>query len=350
MRVKLNDAAKFDIVTDGADRIVVSARVARGGNVQAYSGRELGMPDRSVIRVYRPADEVFDRDSMKTFPHKFVTLTHPAGKADFARDAVGWIGDEVARDGEFIRVPMTIAHKKAIDAVRAGSRELSVGYDMELHLEDGVSPSGAQYDAVMVGIVVDHVAIVDHARGGTDLRIEDGAKPMKTLILDGLSVAVEDRDAEIIQRHVSGLEKQLVDAKSALSKADKEAAEKDEEIDKLKKSVKTGDQLDVLVRDRAALLARVKTLAPKVVTDGKSDGDIRRAVLTDRGINIDGKSDDYVAARFDALADAAVGSDPVSTALAGRSGVADAAGDPRAARDAALRKHADDMNAWRNAN
>lgn len=348
MKAYISDTAKFDIVNDAADRIVVSARVARGGNVQLYSGRELGLADRQTVRVYRPADEVFDRDSMATFPHKFVTLTHPKGKADFATDAVGWIGDEVARDGEFIRVPMTIAHRKALDAVRGGVRELSVGYEMELRLEDGKSPAGEAYDAIMTGIVVDHVAIVDRARGGTDLRIGDnnGAKPMKTFSLDGLSVTAEDRDAEIIQRHIAGLEKQLADARAALTVADKTEAEKDAEIDKLKKQVKTGDQLDALVRDRADLLARVKTLAPKVATDGKSDGDIRRAVLVDRGIAVDGKSDDYVAARFDALTEAADSADPISRALAGRAPVVDGA-DARAARDAAIRARDADLNSWR---
>lgn len=173
---------------------------------------------------------------------------------------------------------------------------------------------------------------------------------MKTFSLDGLSVTAEDRDAEIIQRHIAGLEKQLADAKADAkadkAKADKTEAEKDAEIEKLRKQVKTGDQLDALVRDRADLLARVKTLAPKVATDGKSDGDIRRAVLVDHGIAVDDKSDDYVSARFDALTEAADSADPISRALAGRAPVVDGA-DARAARDAAIRARDADLNSWR---
>ena len=38
--------------------LVVNARVARAGNVQAYTGAEVGKPEMATVRVYRPADEV----------------------------------------------------------------------------------------------------------------------------------------------------------------------------------------------------------------------------------------------------------------------------------------------------
>ena len=33
--------------------LVADVRIARAGNVQTYLGRELGMPDRATVRVYR---------------------------------------------------------------------------------------------------------------------------------------------------------------------------------------------------------------------------------------------------------------------------------------------------------
>ena len=43
---------------------VVSARVARSGNVQVYLGSEVGMNDKATVRVYRPESEVFKKDAI----------------------------------------------------------------------------------------------------------------------------------------------------------------------------------------------------------------------------------------------------------------------------------------------
>ncbi|MEJ5025955.1 DUF2213 domain-containing protein [Brucella anthropi] len=172
--VRFNDRATVSDFQEQPDgRLTVYASVARGGNVQVYGGRELGRPDLDIVRVYRPEDAVFDPKSAKTFAHKFVTLGHPAGQAVFDTDAVGWIGDEIMREGDAIRVPMVIAHKNALDAIKSGTRELSVGYSSEIEWKSGVTPSGDRYDAKMSDIIVDHVAIVQTARGGPSLRLGD---------------------------------------------------------------------------------------------------------------------------------------------------------------------------------
>lgn len=343
------DKLTIGTVADHGDRLAVSARVARGGNVQTYLGSEFGIADRQTIRVYRPDTEVFDQDSMATFAHKVVTLTHPkSGKAVFDYDAVGWIGDEVARDGEFIRVPMVIAHSKAVDAIRKGTRELSVGYQMELDMTSGTSPKGEAYDAVMSKIVVDHVAIVGQARGGSELRIGDGEPKMKAILIDGMPVNVDDTVAPFVERHIATLTKTAADAQAALATAtathDKTMAAKDAEIDALKAKAVDAAQLDKLVADRAALVAKVGKLGSKVTADGKTNAEIRRAVLAEKGIAVDGKSDDYVEARFDALGDGAQARDGMSDAL--RTMPA-GAGDAASAADVAHAKNIEDLNAWR---
>lgn len=319
----------------------VSARVARGGNVQDYAGRELGMPDRAVIRLYRPADEVFDKASMATFPHKLVTLDHPGIPASFDKDGQGWIGDEVARDGEFIRVPMIVAGDAAIAAINGGTRELSVGYTMEIVFEDGKTPEGAPFDAKMSKIVVDHVAIVDRARGGPELRIGDwrvvdsftpaldhnpGGRNMpdtRKVVVDGLTIETTEQGAQVIER----LTRQLGDAQSATVAAndahaaaikakDTELARKDAEIDGLKGKVLDAGALDKLVQARGDLISKAKLVADADYT-GKADADIRKAAVVAKlgDAAIAGKVDAYIEARFDILVSDAMAADPVRTAL-----------------------------------
>jgi hypothetical protein len=181
----LNDRLTIDAkrrTNDGY--LVVNARVARADNIQLYAGDEVGKPDMSVVRVFRPADEVFATDTMESFAHRPVTLGHPAQAVSATnwRDvAKGWSDAEVVRDGEFVRVSMLLADAETILAVENGTRELSMGYDCQLDWKSGVTPTGEAYDAIQRKIRSNHIAVVPQARGGKELRIGDSAGDRKEL-------------------------------------------------------------------------------------------------------------------------------------------------------------------------
>ncbi len=93
---------------------------------------------------------------------------------------MGMTGDQVSRDGGFIRVPMILVDQWAIAAVRGGKRELSCGYSCDLRFEAGATPQGEVYDAIQSNIRGNHLAIVaaaervrsaDSATGMQDKRI-----------------------------------------------------------------------------------------------------------------------------------------------------------------------------------
>lgn len=158
--------------------LTVNARVAKADNVQTYLGSEVGRPELATVRVFRPAAEVFSADTMQSFAHRPVTLGHPSSgvsSKNWKDVAKGWSDGEVARDGDFIRVSMLLADATTIEAVESGTRELSMGYDCSLDWVSGVSPSGEAYDAIQRGIRSNHIACVQQARGGPELRIGDSA-------------------------------------------------------------------------------------------------------------------------------------------------------------------------------
>lgn len=312
--------------------LIVNARAARGGNIQDYMGAEIGRPDLGMVRIYRDADEVFRAESLRTFGHKAVTLDHPAAPvtpATWRAVARGHVGEEVVRDGEFVRIPMLIADQEAISAVRAGRRELSVGYTCDLDFTAGTTPDGRPYDARQVGIVVDHVAIVARGRAGPDCRIGDerpaDGKTMRaldqftppqpqqrkpapmserTVIIGDHSVTVSDAAAIAI----SGLQRQnqtlvadnlaltgkltttqtahaaAITAKDAeIATARRTIEARDGEITALKKQL--ADAASPATLD-AAIVARegVLTVAKAVLGDtfnpaGKTDAAIRREVV-----------------------------------------------------------------------
>jgi len=322
--IKLTDKAPISGTRKTADGyLVAQAKVARAG-IQEYRQSEIGQIGDGIVRVYRPEQEVFLDASMHTYGNRPVTLGHPPEmvSADTWREkAVGITGGEVVRDGEYVSVPILVMDADAVKAIEGGTRELSMGYTANIELSDGLTPDGEHYDAIQTGLKMNHVAIVPQARGGSELKIGDGEKAMadgiktRTVMVDGLSVETTDAGAQAIEK----LQAQLADMAEARKKdkadADKAMGEKDAEIDKLKDAQVSDADLDARVEARAALIADAKALAPEVVTGGVSDADIRKAVVAAKVGDMDGKTDEYIQARFDALKDAAPRGDQFADAM-----------------------------------
>ena len=318
------------ITTDGY--LVASVLCARTG-IQGYLGTELDKPDMPIVKVYRPESSVFAKDSLSTFVGKPTTNDHPPVQvtADNWREyAVGSIGEEVLRDGEYIRVPITLMDAATIKAVQDGKREISMGYDMELDWTPGATSDGQAYDAVMTNLRMNHLAIVDRGRAGSRARIDDnnptqwGVSPLLTdrnppimttrkIVVDGLTIETTDQGAEAISK-LQAEKQSLADAKAAdktahdatIAAKDKELATKDAEIDALKKAALTDAQLDAKVQARASLISKAQKLAKDADFTGKSDIEIMTTAVTAvRGADaVAGKSPAYIEAAFDLAVDA----------------------------------------------
>jgi uncharacterized protein len=353
------DAKDIRMTSDGY--MVAMPRVARTG-IQIYKGREVGRPQMDDVRVYRPPDEVFNKDSMVTFAHRPITDDHPpvAVTADnWKKYAVGASGDGVARDGEFLRVPMVMMDKAVIQKVNDGKAELSVGYTTDLKWGSGTDPvTGEAYDAMQTNIRANHIALVDAARGGEKLRVGDqllpdaarvdqaasialsdlvrlvdeaikkGDDPMadlKTVTVDGISCQMTDTAAQVVEKAmrtadetIEDLRKQLKTSQDALAKAQTDAVAaadtakkaletKDAELVTTKKQLEdaklTPAKLDDMVKDRQIVAGKAKAvLGDKLVVDGKTDDEIRQQVVAAKlGDACKGWTPEQIKASFDTL-------------------------------------------------
>lgn len=340
----LTDSAAVGHVRRTADGYLVGdAKVARTG-VQEYAGAELGRPDMPIVRVYRPPEEVFSQDAMHSYAYRPVTVEHPSKMVDastWKAVSAGQTGGEVVRDGESVRVPLVLMDAAAIKAWESGKRELSMGYTAEIVFSDGVTPDGQPYDAVQTQMRMNHLALVDRGRAGSEYRIGDRrgldsqetrannpshkeanmSNVTRTVLVDGLSVETTDAGAQAIAK----LQQQIADSASALSDAkaayvkeieakDAELGARDAKIAELEKAILSDAELDARVAARAELIATAKRLHDADYT-GKSDAEIRAAVVRAKvgDAAVDGKSDAYVMGHFDSLASAGK-KDPVRLA------------------------------------
>ncbi len=329
------------------------ARISRAG-IYEYRAFELfdlfkdREPD-SIVRVYRPADEVFKAESMASFAQKPVTDNHPwepVHAGNFKEHAVGWSGEVFTRDGNFVAGKLRITDAAAVNRVQRGEGELSAGYEADITRESGVY-EGEAYDAVMRNIVGNHIALVDVGRCGPVCRVGDRAPTkrkdaantkdvndctcsktesaqmttppaaaLQQVTYDSFVASVDANGAAIINT----LKQKLADAVKAGEQAqakadadkiahDKAIAGKDAEIKKLQDGAMTPEAISKLVVARGKLLADAgRVLGDTSKIDAtKSDAEIRLAVVTAAigDEKVKGKSEAYVEAMFDNLVDAA---------------------------------------------
>jgi hypothetical protein len=311
-------------ITAGNKFLVGRARCARTG-VQYYHGAEVGAPDKDIVAVYRPPDEVLKETSIASFAHKPVTNDHPAEPvtaANWRQVAVGQLGGELSHDGKWIYVPLVLMDQAAInDVQQANKREVSLGYEMDLVWEAGVTPDGVQYDAQQRNIMVNHLALVDRARAGKECRIIDwGAcsinvadtthtpttkmsEKLQTVDVDGISIETTDQGAQALvklQRAADGLHEQLKGKDGELAAKDALLAARDAEIERLKGQIPGPEALNAMVRERATLVASLKSIGVDDI-DGKSNLECKRAALDKlRGAGFSkDKSDAYIEPAFD---------------------------------------------------
>lgn len=310
--------------------LICMPRIARTG-IQEYLGVEMGKPDMETIRVYRPEGEVFSKDALKTLAGKPVTIEHPNDHVNSQnwRDlAVGYIGNDVLRDGEFIRVPLHLMDAEAIKEVRSGRSQLSVGYSAVVEWGDGVTDKGEKYNATQTAIRANHVAITHTARGGPKLRMGDNdrrSQMLKKIFVDGIQVEMEERDVQVVEKRLGTLERELSAAQAALATAQTtaqtdaakaatevanakaEVQNKDAEIVTMKKQLDDAkvspDKLDQMADARVAVKQRAKALLDSVVLDKKTDAEIRRQVVNAKlGDVAKDWNDDMISASFNTLA------------------------------------------------
>ncbi len=276
--------------------------------------------DGTIRREYRPAEEVFNADSMESFSMVPVTDDHPpvAITSENAKEySVGAVGESVRRDGNLMVAAMVVFDASAVDKIEGGKHALSNGYAVEIDETSGISPDGEPYDAIQRKIRGNHVALVDDARAGDVARVR----------MDGVAVMIETGSAEPQKRNDSSMNEEQLKAKiaelivekaeltgnleAATKRADTAEADRDAEKARADKAEKARDDAadgeSGRIRARVELENRSSTvLGDDFKTDGK-DGEPKsnRELQIEVIEKIDGefeskeKSDDYIQARFD---------------------------------------------------
>lgn len=128
-----------------------------------------------IRRELRPDDEVFRADVLDGFAGAPVTLLHPKKNVDPSNVrslGMGEVQGSARQDGGLVAASMLVKDANAIKQVQSKKlTELSPGYRMRIDRTSGVDPKYGKYDVVQRDIVINHLALVPAARGGSDMRV-----------------------------------------------------------------------------------------------------------------------------------------------------------------------------------
>lgn len=382
----------FEVTTQGFLKVPVFT--GRTG-IQVYKSR-----DGKELREYRPPEEVFaakTMDSLRNLPVTNESGGHPQVfvNVDNAKKLMcGYTVDALPEkiDGQYQKTFAVIYDKEAIERVKDGKLEVSLGYDVDVDFTPGVTPDGQKYDAIQRNIVNNHLAMVDRARGGREIRLRlDGQDAI--LVTEGDNheedsvhkIKIGDKEFEVSKEvfdAFNAAEKARGDADKAagekmtaaqgdLTKVTKERDTLQGKVDSLSDELKTAKadggkgnekKLDQAAIDKAVAERRkVEKVAEKTLDaegmkklDSMSNADVKKAVIKAqfKDADLTGKSDEYVDARFDHIAEQLSNSDANKT----ESGLRVINGRKQAGKDAADQSDADkareksmqsDSDAWK---
>lgn len=295
-------------------------------------------PDGSDRRELRPPEEVFKKDSLETLRDATVIEGHP----DMVRSdnwkalSRGHVSGLPREDGIHVSSDLAIQESETLDRIDAGDlQEISCGYTCKEDHTPGIW-NGERYDLIQREIRYNHVGLgpKNWGRAGNEvgLRLDsasvcvfDEATGEQTPKVNQMKIRFDGVDYEAgsteyilaLTNKIDALNSMLEEEKK---EKDKTAAKCDKALDDLKSAQAKLDEalapakLDAAVAERVALIVD----AQKVLGEGyKFDGLSATKIMTDAilavkpELKLDGRSDDYLRARFDGLVESGVKADSI---------------------------------------
>jgi hypothetical protein len=229
--------------------------------------------------------------------------------------AIGFAGEEVAADGDFVTARLTITDAKAIAALKDGTRkEISLGYTCDVEHKPGLNSNGERYDAVQRNIVVNHIALgppgwgrggpqvslrldsndaiqinsqgetkkVDETTpNGSDIAASESSGNMTTITLNGADFDVSE---ELKAAILAEFEKR--DSATPKTPAEDIAAERTDSLRrelakerKLRQDAQNPKLIEARVSQRLNLLRQCQSVLGDVRLDGKTDRELKELVI-----------------------------------------------------------------------
>ena len=296
----------------------------------------------NLYREYRSDEEVFDEESIKTLKMKPITDDHPDEMVtvdNIKEFQIGSIGEIIEKKGTYLVSNIVITDKDMVTTILNRkeahmSTELSCGYTCDLTPGLGIHDKDGYYTVLQKKIRYNHVSIVDRGRAGRNVRIMDrinnnNSKEHKmpekvqfirkainidSLNLDAITKVVDEESLDLVNTLSSHVDSALEVIKNVKKDRDELQGKLDQSLETVKNLKTKVDSLsNIDSPEITALLNKrrdIEDVAAKLKVDCKDKDS--NTIMCDcikaasENANLDGKSADYISARFDAVKDIVV--------------------------------------------
>lgn len=171
-QIDKSELLKYEKTDEGY--LNVYMRIAKVGDMKYHI-------DGKEITQHVPKEALFDKDSIKSFKGKPITLEHPPTKitSDNSRQYMrGLTSPYAVIDGDFLGIIATITDKELIEDIERGNRtEVSCGYDCKL--EKVTDTYWVQKKRIG-----NHIAITTKGRAGSDINVQMDSNPSQLTYSD----------------------------------------------------------------------------------------------------------------------------------------------------------------------
>lgn len=299
--------------------------------------------DGSIVRQYRPAEEVLNKDSYSTLSNAPVTNEHPrefVNSKNIKKYQVGFVRDGIeVVDNKFLKARLVIQDDDTINEIISNKKvEVSCGYTCTHEIKDGEFEGEGRYDLIQRDINYNHLAIVYKGRAGEQVRLtydsadsdlnimitdelecqnKEGQKEshdcvetrneMEKIILDGVEAEVSPEFKAAFDSMQNS--KQVADQADKIESLQKELdslqAEYDsakEKVEKLEGEVK---EYDSAISERNKLDIVAEAMSKGLVKDGDievadmSELEIKKAILEKNEVKMSRDSEAYIEGRYE---------------------------------------------------
>jgi hypothetical protein len=248
--MKLNDVARFDRGQVKGDAFITDEGYIKANAIVTRTGVFLYKnPDGTIRKELRHPDEVFKTDSLDSMKMIPVTNGHPQERLVSAENAkrlaIGYTGETITQDGEFVLSNLVITDLASIkDVTERNRRELSLGYTVDLIPEEG-SYDGQPYNFRQTNIKYNHLSIVDNARAGSEARIALDSFDAEEILIEEADMAKRkvkiDDDEILMEDNVANQVEQLLARVANLEAERSRIAEERDRLSAELSSIKNGD-------------------------------------------------------------------------------------------------------------
>lgn len=278
--------------------------------------------DGSIQKEFRPAEEVFNQDSIDSFKLKPITDEHKGVvSVDNIKEVlIGITGQEIKQDNSYLAPFVKFTDKEAITKIKSGKQGLSFGYTVELEKQDGMY-NGERYDYVQRNIRGNHLALVFKGRAGDKARLRIDSEDAICVNNNNFNInneimlrkiKLDNAEFEVAEEVAVKLDSSTAKI-SELESTNKELKTKMDsvqgECDGLKSQIenfKRQDQAQIIEEKVKSKMALIKK-AQEIIKNDEDFSNLSEREIQCKAIiavqpeaKFDGKSDEYVSARFDA--------------------------------------------------